>query len=310
VKRIGALALLLLSLTVAGCASSSDGGPVGSGISASMVSGNIVAIGSPSPSRYQGQNAGATLEPVLVSIDEAPTVIGETDADGNFLLSGAFSGQVTVRFSTAEFSAVLPLNVPLGSVVVLQDVVIRPSSVQIGSALQLSFSGTVAATDCDSKVLVVNDRKPTPDDFLVWLSVDTSIIDASGEALACATLQEGQSLCVQGAINVSSSWTTALAIEVEPSAQCTPKQFEEIRVLGTIHIVNCGSGMISLDGPTGTSRVLLSPSTVLEGATDQQPLTCQDLSVGDTLDGQGLINIRNPGVIDAETLTVHRSGAQ
>ena len=302
-KRIWALALLL-SLAVAGCASSGDGGPVGSGISASMVSGNIVAIASPSPSRRQGQNAGATLEPVLVSIDEAPTVIGNTDANGNFLLSGAFSGLVTVRFSTAEFTAALSLDVPAGSTVILQDVVIRPGRVQIASAWQLSFFGTVAFTNCDSNMVVVNDLKSPPNQFLVWFRPHTSIINAGGEALACATLQDGQSLCVQGTIDLSTSSITALVIEVAPPTPCTPQPVEQIRILGTIRLVSCDSNMIWLDGPTGTSRVLLSPSTVLEGGANQQPLTCQDLSAGDTLDGQGLINIRNPGVIDAQTLTV------
>jgi hypothetical protein len=300
VKRIGALALVL-SLAVAGCASSGDGGPVGSGISPSMVSGNIVTIVSPSPSRQQRDT---TLEPVLVSIDEAPTVIGNTDASGNFLLSGAFSGPVTVRFSTAEFSAAQPLDVPLGSAVILQDVAIRSGGVRIASLRQLSFFGTVAFTNCESNVVVVNDRKPTPDQFLVWLRPDTSIINAGGEALACATLQGDQSLSVQGAIDLSTRSITALVIEVAPPTPGTPQLIEQIRLLGTIRVVNCDSDMILLDGPGGTSRVRLSPSTVIEGGADQQPLTCQDLSVGDTLDGQGLINIHNPGVIDAQTLTV------
>lgn len=309
-KRIGALALLLLSLAVAGCASSGDGGPVGSGISASMVSGNIVTITSPSLRTRQGQDAGATLEPVLVSIDEAPTVIANTDADGNFLLNGAFSGPVTVRFSTAEFSAPQALDVPAGSVVILQDVGIKSGAVRIGSLRQLSFFGTVALTDCDDNVVVVNDRrKPTPDQFLVWLRSDTSIINAGGEALTCATLQVGQSLSVQGAIELStrssSSSITALVIVVAPPTPGTLQPIEQVRVLGTIRAVNCvDSDNILLVGPAGISQVKLSASTVIEGGADQQPLTCQDLSVGDTLDGQGLIDIHDPGHIDAQTLTV------
>jgi hypothetical protein len=60
---------LLLLAFVAGCASSSDGGAVGSGISAAMVSGNIVAVASSDSSLRQRQGAGAAVEPVVVTID-------------------------------------------------------------------------------------------------------------------------------------------------------------------------------------------------------------------------------------------------
>jgi hypothetical protein len=304
VKRIGVLALLL-SLAVAGCASSGDGGPVGSGISASMVSGNIVAVASPTPSTGQGQNAGAMLEPVVVSIDEAPTVVGNTDANGNFLLSGAFSGQVTVRFSTAEFSAAQPLNVPAGSVVILQDVVIRPGAVRIASLWQLNFFGTVAFTECQSNVVEVNDRKSNK--FEVGLSPHTSITNAGGEPVACSAIQEGQSVSVQGAGVLRTGSIAALAVEVGPPTPGNPQAIQQIRVFGTIHTsgVNCDTGNILLDVPGGgTFRVRLSPSTVIKGRADQQPLTCQDLSDGDTLDGQGLIDIHDPSVVNAQTLTV------
>jgi hypothetical protein len=156
-------------------------------------------------------------------------------------------------------------------------------------------------------MVVVNDRKSTANQFLVRLGSYTSIINAGGEALACATLQDSQSVSVQGAIDLSSDSITALLIEVAPPTPGTLQAIQQVRLLGTISTIYCDSDMlgnIRLNGPGGTSRVKLSPSTVLEGGADQQPLTCQDLSVGDTLDGQGLINIHNPGVIDAQTMTV------
>jgi hypothetical protein len=301
-NRLGGLLLLLAF--VAGCAASSDGGAVGSGISAAMVSGNIVAVTSPNSSPRQRQSAAAALEPVVVTIDEAPAVIGDTDADGNFLLDGDFSGPLTVRFSTPTFTATQLLDVPAGSAVVLQDISIRPGVVRIGSLRQLHFFGTVAFTGCESNVLVVNDRKPTPDQFLVWLRRDTSIVDAEGEAVACTSLRDGQSLSVEGAIQPSTRSITALAIEVAPPPTGAPQLIEQVRLAGTISVVNCDSAMILLNGPTGLSRVRLSPSTVIEGGIDHQPLTCQDLAAGNLLDGQGLINIRAPGVIDAQSVTV------
>jgi hypothetical protein len=294
---------LLLLAFVAGCASSSDGGAVGSGISAAMVSGNIVAVASSDSSLRQRQGAGAAVEPVVVTIDEAPAVFGAADAEGNFLLSGNFSGSITVRFSTPTFTATQPLDVPAGSAVILQDISIRPGVVRIANLRQLHFFGTVAFTGCDSNVVVVNDRNPTPNQFLVWLD-DTAILNADGDALACADLRNGQSLSVQGTIDLSTRSMTALVIEVAPPTPAAPQLTEQVRFVGTIRVVNCDSAMILLAGLTGTSRVRLSPSTVLEEGAAGQPLTCQDLVAGDTLDGQGLINIRDPGVIDAQTVTV------
>jgi hypothetical protein len=295
---------LLLLACVAGCASSSDGGAVGSGISAAMVSGNLVAAASSDSSLRQGRSAAAALEPVVVTIDEAPAVIGDTDADGNFLLDGDFSGPLTVRFSTPTFTATQPLDVPAGSAVILQDVSIRPGVVRIASLRQLHFFGTVAFAGCESNVIVVNDRKPTPNQFVVWLTRDTSLVNAEGQALACAALRDGQSLSVEGVIQPSTRSITALAIEVAPPPPGAPQMIEQVRLAGTISVVNCDSGMILLNGPAGLSRLRLSSSTVLQGGVDQQPLTCADLAVGDVLDGQGLINIRDPGVIDAQTVTI------
>lgn len=290
---------LLFCVVLAACAA--DGGPVGSGISSS-ISGNVVFIDSSTNAATARANA-AVLAPVQVSIDEFPDISATTDADGAFELDGDFSGQITLRFTTAQVNAAQPLDVPAGSTTVLSDIVLHAQTVRFGGARQLGFFGHVALTDCTDDIVLVNDRRPTADQFLIHLVPQQTVIsDAHGQALQCADLHPGDPVGIDGVIQLSNLTINAISITVAPPPPGGPPAVRELRFVGTVGFINCESGML-VNEVSGTIRIRVLPTTVIEDL-HHQPLQCDDIQVGDTVDGQGRIKVRNPDVVDAITITV------
>src|SRR5262249_62088274 len=117
-----------------GC--SSDGGPVGTGISStSAISGNIVAV--QTTGTVASDSTAPLLPPITVSIDGVPDARTMADSGGNFVLSGDFEGALTLRFTVPQYQVTQPLDVPAGSAIVLQDIELQPEGVIAQAARQL-----------------------------------------------------------------------------------------------------------------------------------------------------------------------------
>jgi hypothetical protein len=321
---------MCLLITAAGCGAggsgglaSVDGGPVGTGISAS-VSGNVSAV-APGSAAADSSGMGASMMPaVRVTIDEVPGIGSTTDADGNFQIEGTFSGNLTLRFSTPMFAVVQRLDVPAGSTIVLEDVQLASGMmVQMGAVRQLGFLGTVAHTDCSGSAgdLLVNDRRPTADQFMVRLSAATTILGGNGQALQCAAVATGQQVIVRGTIQPADQTVVALAVIVAPQPTA------QVQFTGTVMMINCDSGMLMVSDPTdtsgmpvmpgmpgmsgmsgmpgmvGRSRVRLLPAMQITDSRGQ-PLQCQNIRPGDHVEVGGVINSDNPGVVGAQVMTV------
>lgn len=317
---------MCLLITAAGCGAggfggiaSVDGGPVGTGLSAS-VSGNVSAVAQGSAAADSSAMGGSMMPAVRVTIDEVPGIGSTTDADGNFQIEGDFSGTLTLRFSTPMFAVVQRLDVPVGSTIALEDIQLTPGMVQMGAMRQLGFLGVVAHTDCNGNagVLLVNDRRPTADPFTVRLSATTTIVDGNGQALLCAAVQTGQQVIVRGTIQPTDQTVVALAVIL------TPQPTEQVQFTGRVMMINCGSGVLMVSDPTsasgmpgmpsmsgmpgmvgmvGRSRVRLVPATQFTDPSGQ-PLQCQNIRPGDHVEVSGVINSDNPGIVGAQKMKI------
>jgi hypothetical protein len=291
------LALLFALVTaLAGC--SADGGPTGTGISS--ISGNVIEVTAGTDNQQQ---LTEPIAGVRVSIDEAPGIEDATDTEGNFELTGDFAGAVTLRFTTERVSATQGLNVPGGSAIVLENVEIGPRGVRIGAARQLGFFGEIAFVDCDTGDILVNDRRPHANQFLVRLSSETLIVNGDGSPLSCDDLAEGDPVAIQGAIRLADGTIQAITVTVSPPSAGRPSPLVELRFVGTVTAINCESRMLLVDDATGRSRLNLSDTTEVVGPGNR-PLRCEDIMPGQRVQGVGLIRVRRPGVIDVLEMLV------
>lgn len=321
--------LCLLALTAAGCGGGSigiasiEGGPVGSGLSAS-VSGNVVAVAQGGAAADTSGADAAMMVAVNVSIDEVPGLKSTTDADGNFELEGNFSGALTLRFKTTMFDVAEVLHVPAGSTIVLEDVELGPRMVRMGAVRQLGFAGVVANVNCGAGVLLVNDQRSTATQFTAQLSSATTIVDGNGKALQCAAVRSGQQVVVRGTIPSMDKTVMALGVIVGPQSS------ESVQFTGWAMTINCQSGVLMVSDPAamsampgmsgmpgmgdmpgmvgmaGKARVRLSSATTFTDAGGQ-PLQCGDVRAGQDVAVSGVIDNQKPGVIDAQTIKVSTS---
>ncbi len=227
-RWIGLLGLLPV---LAACAS--EGGVVGSGISA--VSGNVAEVEVTETVSERGAVAATRLPfAVTVSVIEAPGVAATTDADGTFEVVGDFSGPITLRFAKAEGDAelgTLGLNVPAGSTIVLEDIRIVAKRVLARVARQRDFFGRVELVDCDAGeagILLVNDSAAVKENhqFMVEIQSDTVITGGRGQRITCAGIRQGDRALIEGRIRVAvpdPDWViVADEVRVSPPARSQP----------------------------------------------------------------------------------------
>lgn len=287
------LALLLCLFPFA--AACSDGGPVGTGISRSQLSGTVIAVD-------ESGGSGAVLDtPVRVSIDEAPGIETATDADGYFELSGEFSGELTVRFAAPTAVAATTVEVPFGASIELDDIRLQPGLVEFSRPRLRRFIGRVVLADCSldtagSAELLVDDRATVAHQFLVRVSADTALLNGTGEDLRCSQIKLRDRIAVEGVI-LPDRTVAAIAIIVAPPAAEQVQAFVEVRFRGTVAVVNCDSGLVEfIDDTTGRSRLVITSTTVLVDAA-LRAVRCGAIDPGDRLEGKGIAKARRPDVI-------------
>jgi uncharacterized protein DUF5666 len=289
----------LLCVVCLSCAS--DGGPVGTGISSTSasISGNVVDVQTTTATAARA----STLPSIRVSLDGIPDATTTADSGGNFVLTGNFAGMVTMRFTVPQFQVTQQLDVPAGSAIVLQDIELQPGTVIAQAARQLDFVGTVDLVDCTDGTLLIREQRSEGRQFLVHLDNQTSFVDAAGDAETCENIQDNEAVAVEGSIAYATDRTiTALVVTIAPPPPPPPQGQLEARFAGAIAALDCAAGFVVVDDSDNRTDVQVTAQTQLTGGSGA--LSCQDLHLGDAVQGQGQINLRMPGVIVATRLEV------
>ena len=308
----------LLAALLAACASS-EGGVVGSGISA--VTGNVVLVADSAGSSSQNGLPFA----LQVALDGAPNVVTTTDADGNFSLSGDFAGPITLRFADSRSAAELgqfALEVPVGSTTVLENIEIRPDNpaptrVTPEVVKQFDTFGRIQTADCGAdgsgELLIVDESGAAPTrQFLVRVLTDTEIARADGAPLDCSDLARGDRVGVDGVLRGDLT-IAALQVVVAPQRGPAPEtQVRSTQTRGRVSRTDCVAGLLQiLDArvdPPFQQLVRIAPGTDFQclGALPAA-CACTDIRAGDRIAVQGEIHIARPGRIDAEVVRVETS---
>ena len=301
-NRVRSLWVLLFAVAL-GCAS--EGGPVGTGISSSSasISGNVIDVQTTATTAATTTSgAAAALPPIRVSIDEVPNVESAVNGDGNFELSGAFSGPLTLRFSVSQFEVTRSLDVPAGSAVVLQDIELRPDGVNTQAVRQLDFVGNVDLVDCAGGTLLVTDRHKNAE-FLVRLISQTAFVRNNGQAAACDDIRKDTTIEVQGQGETDRTITAVTVTLAPPPPPSGRPPVQDVMFFGSLAAINCDGKFIAIDDSTQRTRLHISGMTVIE-LPDRTPLRCNDLRLGDHIVGQGQLSLGMPGFIEATHVVV------
>ncbi len=317
--RLRAL-LAWAALVVVGCGGAgglgiTDGGPVGTGISASVV-GNVVAV---EDSDAFGDTASvalvsaatsdpgigdlAALDDIEVSLDEFPDVSTSTDADGNFNLDGEFSGALTLRFRTDGLDVLQPIEVPTGGVVVLSDILLDEAGVTTEAGRPLDLVGRVRSIDCGAGTMLVEDRDDKR--FDVTLIEETEYVRGSADA-ECVDVRENDTVSVDGLQGeLERRSLTALSIEIDPDDSRPPRLERQVAVRGDLVAAHCDSSpeRVVIDDGEQLIRIAV-PADARIRTMQGRPLACGDLALGDRVTGQGILDLRQPGFLVGQTLIV------
>ena len=308
----------LLAILLAACASS-EGGVVGSGISA--VTGNVVIVADSTGSSSQDGLPFA----LQVALDGAPNVVTTTDADGNFSLSGHFAGAITLRFADSRSGAELgrfALEVPVGSTTVLENIEIRPDDpaptrVTPEVVKQFDAFGRIQTADCgpdgSGELLIVDESEAARTrQFLVRVLTDTEIARQDGEPLDCSDLVPGDRVAVDGVLRGDLT-IAALQVVLAPQRGPAPdSQVRSVETRGQVSRTDCVGGLLLiLDAridPPFQQLVRIAPGADVQ-CLGALPTTCActDIRVGDRIAVQGEIHVARPGRIDADVVRIETS---
>lgn len=297
--------VLVLLVWLHGCAGggvAADGGPIGTGITAS-VAGNVVAVvasSDPTPA------TATALAPVTVSIDEAPGIATTTDADGNFSLDGDFAGELTVRFRSGDVEGTQRVDVPTGALVVLADVVLAPGRVDAEAGRQIGFLAHVVGTDCAAGELIVEDERAEPRQFLVRLVDDTRLVHRDGSAAGCGDVALGSRVAIDGVFTPDAgtgSVLTALSVTLDAARSARPDVVEDVPFAGFVALVRCAAGTLTVADADQRTRVRLGADTTIRDRNGAA-LACTDVAVGDRVAGLGRLRVKQPGTIAATSIVV------
>jgi hypothetical protein len=288
-----------------GCAGgiSSDGGPIGTGIVAS-VAGNVVAVVDDGSVAQDGASPGVPA--VAVSIDEVSGAETTTDAAGNFAIDGEFAGALTLRFRASGVEATQTIDVPAGALVVLADVVVAPGQIDAEAGRQVGFIARVLEVDCAARLLHVEDEHDPPGPFSVLLLDETRLVRRGGAALSCAEIAPGQRVAIDSLFEPAAgpgAVVTALAVTVGAERGERPDVVEDVPFLGFVAAVRCDAGILTVADSSQRTRLRLTARTVLARG-DGSALACAAIAVGDRVSGLGRLRVRQPGVIEATSVVV------
>ncbi|MFP6662615.1 MAG: hypothetical protein VCC00_00225 [Deltaproteobacteria bacterium] len=301
---------LLLALVLSGCGLA-DGGPIGTGIIAS-VSGNVVeAEGVLQIADTDDAALGTILvqSGIVVSIDEVPGAETTTDAEGTFVLEGEFAGALTLRFRTADLDATEAIDVPAGAALILSSIEIRGDEISTDGVRTLNVLGQVARIDCDGGELILIERQQERR-ITVLLDAETVFVAASdGREVACSALTLDTNIAVGGTPERGSPTIHADLIRLDPnSGDKRPPEREEVRFHGVILQRDCSLPGIRIRIPNRDDifRIGFTEATLLRNRGHEE-IPCRALEVGTIITGMGFVDLARPAITIAEVVDV-RSG--
>ncbi len=301
---------LVLALWTAACGPVIDGGPVGTGIT-TQVAGNVVLVEDPAGLA----SAAATNEPpadtaddetgiagVVVSVDEDSALSTVTDATGRFALAGPLEGEIHLHFSTAGFQTDVALVVSAGATLILSDVALSPSGVSSDAIQAFAQTGRIASVDCAAATLRLRLETGAGRTLEVALADDVEIVRGD-VSIRCRELTSRQTVRVSGFLSPDDLKLEAFRVEVGRAAAPEPGDTHAAQVRGRLATIDCDRGVLALDDGERLQRLVLLPETTLRGPAGTS-LACDDLAIGATLVGTGLIRVANPGRIELSNATV------
>ena len=163
---------------------------------------------------------------------------------------------------------------------------------------EVAFAGSVAALNCDAGFIVVDDSMSRS---RVALSGDTVITGVAGEVIDCRDLDLGEGVIGRGQITL----TAPGPIDAISLQQTGSPAANTLRVFGFVSYIDCAAGLLLLSDPSTSTPVHLGGGTTIVG-TDNTPLQCTDVALGDRIAGTGEVSTDAPGAIEGALLVVTR----
>jgi hypothetical protein len=299
-------ALVFAVSWLVGCAGA-DGGPIGTGITAS-VAGNVVAVVEDASAAVEG--SVFELPEIIVSIDGLAGVETTTDADGNFVLEGDFAGELNLRFRAPGVEAAREIDVPTGALVVLSDVVLAPGEIDVEAGRQVGLVARVVSLDCASGVLELeDDRGRPPGRFSVQLLEETLLLRHDAGEIACAQIATGENVSVDGVFDPdpdAQEGLTALSVTAGVSGSSRSEVVEGVPFLGFASAIDCLGGTLTVADASQRTRLRLTNDTEIVRRSGAA-IGCGELAVGDRVAGLGRLRVRRPGRIEATNIVATAS---
>lgn len=228
---------------------------------------------------------------------KASNVETDTDPNGFFALTGAFSGAVLVSFVSESRAFTLPVEVPPGGTVILRDVDLREDGTARANATGFRIRGTIASVSCEPmpRMLSIALGKET---IKVEIDDTTRIQIPDGTVKdACKNLGKhiGERVRVEGD---RSKEGTLLADRVNVSATADlVVTAPEIEFRGGVGGLHCPDRLTVQRTDGQTVGVRIDRSTRLEGALSCDDLAGASIRVEGTLQEDGRVLARG---IEAE----------
>ena len=147
-----------------------------------------------------------------------------TDAGGSFRLSTSHFGPGVVHFTGNGLDVSLPVTVPAGGELLLQDIDLTQSQATVRRQ-RLTTSGALTAADCQTGVLQLLSGNRVA--FTLVIIRETVFLDPSGQTIACSDLPIGPTaqIGVQGNVDAQGNVQILKAREggfVRPTPVPTP----------------------------------------------------------------------------------------
>lgn len=290
----------LVCVAATGCGIA-DGGPIGTGIVAS-VSGNVVEVDEVlqvADEEVLDLANVLSVSDVTISIDEVPDLATTTDADGNFALEGDFAGSLTLRFQTKNVDATSNIDLPVGAAIVLSDIEIQDNEVHPAGVRTLNIIGTAVEIDCEAGEIKLRERKKNRR-VTALLTTETVFENArNGREIECGGLVGGSEIGVGGTTELGTRIIIADTVWQNPPPGSRPPEFEVVHFHGTIINQNCARPGIRIQDRLAAFSLLFEETTAIFDL-DDRPIRCEDLSIGDDVGGRGFIDLRKPAVTVAQ----------
>jgi len=283
-----------LLIALAGCGGGGSGGGTASGGGAtSTVSGNIsntsTAMRLSSPPTMLARvlhffspvtEAFAGRTGIHVSVGGVET---DTDANGFFVLTGPFSGAVTVSFGAGNRTFTLQVDVPAGGTVVLRDVDLRDDGTAHAGGSGVKVVGTIASADCSS---VPNTLTVALGNQNVIVDLGSSTLIKVGDQVAPGTCQDlangaGQPVRVDAEVQPDGS---LLADQVKIRPSMGEEHVDEVEFHGAVTALACPASITVARGDGQSVTVNLTSSTEFEGVAD-----CSGLAIADNVEVEGTL---------------------